>query len=97
MPCHSDPVYTSTHDLAELDKVTRLLCKVMAELDSKPGHRVREVGLLDDKELKAWWKEHKAFDMERRKVEKAAEKAEEKKKAALAKLSKEDRKILGLE
>lgn len=49
-----------------------------------------------DKELAYWWSNHKKQDQYRIAAEKRAQRLAEKKRAALAKLSKEEKKILGL-
>lgn len=51
---------------------------------------------LDKKDIKQWWKEHSAKDAARIAKEQSARKAEEARKAALAKLTPAERKLLGV-
>ena len=82
----------------ELDKVTRLLCKVMTEVEkAERDENVRDaeevfdiIGSLAD--VQSWWKEHKKRDDIREK----SEARESVKKNALAKLTLEEKRILGL-
>ena len=62
---------------------------VMAHFDAK------EAGISMD-EVDMWWAKHKAKDEIRRQLEREAKEREAKKNAALAKLTKEERAILGL-
>lgn len=89
--------YTES-DLADikrrLDTVTDMLCTTLAMLEDSPED-IDEVSLefkhLPNK-IKDWWKNHKRAD-----AKKAAEETRKLAKAkALAKLTKEERKLLGL-
>jgi len=86
------------------DRLARIACKVMQEL-VKQGKE--DFILLKDDELREWWEKHQiadAAEVERKRVKaaksraaNAAKKAKEAAKAtALAKLSPEDRKALGV-
>lgn len=101
---------------AELDKATRLLCSVVGRLERANEALLEgpEVSLdellgtvLGDRELAAWWKEHKAMDAARiaaEEAQRAAKEAEARKvaktkrlrKAGLAKLTAEEREALGI-
>lgn len=48
-------------------------------------------------ELQMWWRDHQAADAKREQEGQESAELEEKRQAALAKLSPEDRKVLGLE
>ena len=89
-----------------LDNVTRLLCGVMHELE-KEGVTSILSAQHEVAGLKEWWTEHKRLDALREEQErKAAEKrrlrqereqrAQAAKQAALAKLTKEEMRALGL-
>ena len=75
------------------DRLARIACKAMTALE-KDGHA--DFLLLEDDEVREWWKKHKEADA------KAKAEHEEKarlalvKKEALAKLSAEERKVLGI-
>ena len=75
------------------DRLARIACKAMTALE-KDGHA--DFLLLEDDEVRDWWEKHKIADA------KARAEAEEKarraviRKEALAKLSAEERKILGI-
>lgn len=83
--------YTSGGDSnikSRLDTRTDQLCKQLRLLEKEAPH-------LIDPDLQAWWDEHKDWDRKREKKEKAQAKAEDEKKAALAKLSPKERELLG--
>ncbi len=75
------------------DRLARIACKAMTELE-KDGHA--DFLLLEDDEVRIWWAKHKEADV------KAKAEREEKarlalvKKEALAKLSAEERRVLGI-
>jgi len=75
---------------AELDKVTNLLCSLCSTLLEKFPDSQGLVDIRDNKELKSWWKTHQKLDKARMAC------LAQKKKAALAKLSDEEKKLLGL-
>lgn len=52
---------------------------------------------LDASQVLAWWDTHKIEDEKRRAEERARDKKEEARKAALKKLTKKERKLLGVE
>ena len=75
------------------DKLARIACKAMTEL-VKSGYG--DFLLLQDDEVREWWEQHQEAD--RKAKEAAAEKRRKAKikKDALAKLSDEEKKILGI-
>jgi hypothetical protein len=78
---------------SEADKLARIACKAMTEL-VKSGHA--DFLILKDDEVRVWWEKHQEDD--RKAQEAKAEKARKAKlkKDALAKLSDEEKKILGI-
>jgi ABC-type cobalamin/Fe3+-siderophores transport system ATPase subunit len=96
MPCR-DYEYDDRDGITKLkaqnDKLARIACKALAELE-KNG--VEDLLLLGDDEVRDWWKAHKEAD-----AKAAAEKAEKARLAklrreALSKLSDEEKKVLGI-
>lgn len=77
----------------EADKLARIACKAMTEL-VKSGHA--DFLVLKDDEVREWWEKHQEAD--RKAQEAKAEKARRAKvkREALAKLSDEEKKILGI-
>jgi hypothetical protein len=101
MPCQS---YDSSWDdgsdarkIRELkkqaDMLARIACKALTELEA---NKIEDMLLLRDDEVRVWWKKHKEDDA--REQAQLAEKArrEKAKKDALAKLSPEEKELLGL-
>jgi hypothetical protein len=78
---------------SEADKLARIACKAMTEL-VKSGHA--DFLILKDDEVREWWDKHQEDD--RKAQEAKAERARKAKlkKDALAKLSDEEKKILGI-
>jgi len=78
---------------SEADKLARIACKAMTEL-VKSGHA--DFLVLKDDEVREWWDKHQEDD--RKAQEAKAERARKAKikKDALAKLSDEEKKILGI-
>lgn len=72
-----------------MHELTRLLCEACGRLQHRHG------GLSP--ELEAWWREHQEADARRRKEEKRRKNLEQRRDAALAKLTAEERDLLGLE
>ena len=75
------------------DKLARIACKALTEL-VKSGHA--DFLVLKDDEVRIWWEQHQEAD--RKAQEAKAEKARRAKlkKEALAKLSDEEKKVLGI-
>ena len=90
MPCRYDDFGESDRQKqAELDKLTRMLCEVLIFTKDY-------VSIKFSKETEDWWETHKKLD-DARKAEKAKEKIRALiKKNALAKLTKEEKRELGL-
>ena len=102
MPCrdYESPSYTSPTSSWEYkdlkkqnDRLARIACKAMTEL-VKSGYA--DFLLLQDDEVREWWEKHQEAD--RIAKEKQAEKRRlaKLKKDALAKLSDEEKKVLGI-
>lgn len=100
MPCrdyYTDGQYDNSESKAlksRLDKVTRILCKVLKELENSP--EMTAILLKSDKEFQNWYTAHKKADEEERKRIAEKKRREAVKKAAMAKLSAEEREILGI-
>lgn len=89
MPCYDarddDSRVIIQENTAELDKLTRLLCGVMTQLDKLDlSHRL-DYRNRNISGLKTWWSQHQALDEKRITREQA-----------LAKLTKREREVLGL-
>ncbi len=104
MPCRDwddeRPAYT--RERKENDELTKMLCTVLSTLEAENEldhfaelFDYKEGGITREK-LFAWWKAHKEEDAARREAERKAREIQEKRKAALAKLSKEEQKLLGV-
>lgn len=96
MPCRSyedDNNYEVTRLRAQVDRLARIACAAMDELEQ---NEIVEGVLLKNEEVRSWWVDHKEAD---RKAQAARERAEQKRKLrqnALAKLSDEEIKALGI-
>jgi len=101
MPCQS---YDSSWDngsderkIRELkkqaDMLARIACKALAELEN---NKIEDMLLLKDDEVRTWWAKHKEDDRKAREAREARERRASIKKAALAKLSEEEKELLGL-
>lgn len=82
------------------DMLARIACKAMTELES---NEVAELLLLRDDEVRVWWEQHKEGDRKeqervRKEAEKKAAAVERKRKKAelLARLTPEEKRILGI-
>lgn len=100
MPCQSyESDYRSSNDreLRELqkisDKLARIACKALTELEK---NNVETFLLLKDEEVRAWWEQHKIDDAKAAAERKAKRDAAKLRKDALAKLSDEEKKVLGI-
>jgi len=74
------------------DKLARMLCTVMQGL---PPHEVAII-VSQNEEIADWWSKHKFADAAARKKQKQAAEKERLKKAALAKLTEEEKELFGL-
>lgn len=90
MPCRDDSGYSNSYHKDELDKRTDQLCTQLGYLE--------EVGLQHHihGSLRPWWDAHKKQDAECKAEAKKIQDRKEAKEAALAKISKKDRELLGL-
>ena len=75
------------------DRLARIACKAMTAL-SKDGHA--DFLLLEDDEVREWWVKHQEADRKAKAVEAEKLRIAQVKKDALAKLSAEERKVLGI-
>lgn len=68
MPCRSDEYESDVriNQQRELDKVTRMLCEVLSQIETKSL----------SSEIRDWWKEHQEKDKERLRQEKARKAAQ---------------------
>lgn len=105
MPC-SGPGGPSYSELEETekqkDKAEAMLCAVLGQVEGLrvlnsvlAGINPTESGVTA-KEIRNWWEAHKKRDNERRTREAAEAEEKRKRKQALAKLTKEERKLLGV-
>lgn len=79
---------------AEADKLARIACKAMAALEEEGK---ADFLMLKDDELRAWWKKHKEDDAREKARVAEKERKERVKAEALARLSSEEKELLGLE
>jgi hypothetical protein len=102
MPCQSyDSSWDSGNDdrrkIRELkkqaDMLARIACKALAELEN---NKIEDMLLLRDDEVRVWWKKHKEDDAREQARVAEAERKKRIKEEALAKLSSEERELLGL-
>jgi hypothetical protein len=102
MPCiYDDDGESDRQQRAELDKLTRMLCTVLGSLEELDQDKAFGKGWLWDrvigtKEIEDWWKKHKEKDRKREEENKRRAEEQKKKQDALSKLSKAERKLLGL-
>lgn len=78
----------------EFDLVTRLLCSLCRFLE-KLG-MAKTITEIENGELETWWQAHKKMDAEREAKETEWENNKRLRLKALAKLTDEDKKVLGL-
>lgn len=101
MPCQSyDTSWASDHEEAdvrrvkkEADKLARIACRALEELER---NGIEDMLLLKDDETREWWAKHKEADRKARAIVEERERQERVKAEALAKLSHEERELLGL-
>ena len=75
------------------DRLARIACKAMTAL-SADGHA--DFLLLKDEEVREWWVKHQEADRKAREAELEKQRLIKLKADALAKLSPEERKVLGI-
>lgn len=102
MPCQS---YDSSWDVGDDDRrkirelkkqadmLARIACKALTELEN---NKIEDMLLLRDDEVRVWWKKHKEDDAREQARVAEAERKKRVKEEALAKLSTEERELLGL-
>jgi len=102
MPCQS---YDSSWDRADDDRqkikelkkqadmLARIACKALTELEA---NKIEDMLLLRDDEVRVWWKKHKEDDAREQARLAEIERKKRIKEEALAKLSTEERELLGL-
>jgi len=102
MPCRdyeSDSYSSPTdswqyRDLKErADMLARIACKAMTELEN---NRIEDLLLLRDDEVRIWWAKHKEADRKAREKEQRKQERIRLRRAALRKLSEEEKIALGL-
>ena len=97
MPCRSYDDDNSSYELDRVrklnDKLARIACKALGELE-KNG--IEDLLLLEDDEVREWWKAHKEADAKAAAARAEKERIAKLRKDALAKLSPEERKVLGI-
>lgn len=105
MPCRSDPDYPDYNLMKKLDAITRMTCGLLRRIEKLQAQGVRNADTLpervaelisDDTGLAEWWENHKELDAQRLKDEQARKRERKLRKEALAKLTPEERKLLGL-
>ena len=92
MPCSDGGGYHRDNRDRE-DMLARIACAALTELERLEQE---DFLLLSNDEVREWWAEHKEFDRIRREHERLLAEALNKKKSALAKLTDEEKDILGL-
>jgi hypothetical protein len=75
------------------DKLARIACKAMTEL-VKSGHA--DFLILKDDEVREWWEKHQEDDRKAQEAKAEKERRAKVRKEALAKLSDEEKKLLGI-
>lgn len=101
MPCQSyDTSWANNHEEAdvrrvkkEADKLARIACRAMEELER---NGIEDMLLLQDDETREWWAKHKEADAREKARVAEIERKERVRAEALAKLSHEERELLGL-
>ena len=101
MPCYdgSGPSYSdNTYEMRQMkernDLLARVACRALTELED---NGIADLLLLRDDETREFWEKHKEFDRKRRAAEAEKLRLEEVKKAALAKLTDEEKAALGID
>ena len=102
MPCMSyddkwrsyDDDRDKIRDLKEqADMLARIACKAMTELEN---NKIEDLLLLRDDEVREWWAKHKEADRKAREKEQRKQERIRLRRAALRKLSEEEKIALGL-
>lgn len=96
MPCMSyddRPDYSAREWKNKTDKLARIACKAMEEL-VKSGKA--DFLLIKDDEVREWWDQHQEADRKAREAREQKERDARVRREALAKLTDEEKKILGI-
>ena len=96
MPCMSyddRPDYDARDWKKKTDKLARIACKAMTELVEQGK---ADFLILRDDEVREWWEQHQIADRQAREAREKKEREARIRKEALAKLTPEERKILGI-
>jgi len=104
MPCRDDRDsyaagrHCDQQEISDLTKRNDELAQMLCGLCTRIEHgTISGLYLIsDDKALNKWWTDHKKFDAERLKKERAERVQQHRKMQALSKLSPEERELLGL-
>ena len=78
---------------AQCDRLARIACKAMTELER---NEVEDLLLLQDDEVRTWWKKHKEDDAREQARLAEIERKKRVRAEALARLSAEEQEVLGL-
>lgn len=97
MPCQSyeDP-RDSANEREIRDRLARIACKALTQLEELGDKGGLEFLLLKDREVADWWREHKEADRQEQEKQRVLEERRRIRESALAKLSKEERRVLGI-
>jgi len=93
-PSHSDNTDELRRMKARIDLLARVACRALTELED---NGIADFLLLRDDETREFWEKHKEFDRKRQAAEAEKLRLEEVKKAALAKLTDEEKDALGID
>lgn len=96
MPCMSyddDPGYNVQQWKDKTDKLARIACKAMSELVEQGK---ADFLILRDEEVREWWEAHQEADRKARERRERKEREAQVRKEALAKLTDEEKKLLGI-
>ena len=77
----------------QADMLARIACKAMTELEN---NKIEDLLLLRDDEVREWWAKHKEADRKAREKEQRKQERIRLRRAALRKLSEEEKIALGL-
>ena len=96
MPCMSyddDPHADLREWKKKTDKLARIACKAMTELTEQGK---ADFLLIKDDEVREWWEAHQIADRQAREAREKKERENRIRQEALAKLTPEEKKILGI-
>ena len=97
MPCRDYDSDNSSYELTKLkertDMLARIACKALTAME-KMGNA--DFLLLKDEEVRIWWEQHKIDDAKAAAKRAEARRIAQAKQTALAKLTDEEKKLLGI-